>query len=59
MTWQTYETYQETTLLIQAEISLIGFAYKSVVRYLAEEGKIYVLSHSTVNHLITGRRTTC
>lgn len=55
LTWQTYETYQDTTLLIQAEIdaeiTLDGFAYKSDVGYLDEEDQIYILEWDWNNHM--------
>lgn len=55
LTWQTYETYQDTTLLIQAEIdaeiTLDGFAYKSDVGYLDEGDQIYILEWDWNSHM--------
>jgi hypothetical protein len=55
LSWQTYETYQDTTLLIQAEIdaevTLDGFAYKSDVGYLGEEGHIYIIEWDWNSHM--------
>jgi PIN domain len=55
LSWQTYETYQDTTLLIQAEIhaeiSLDGFAYKGDVGYLEEEKKVHVFDWDWNDHM--------
>lgn len=55
LTWQTYETYDDTTFLIQAEvwaaISLDGFAYKSDAIYLEEEKRVYVLDWDWNDHM--------
>ncbi len=62
LSWQTYETYQDTTFLIQAEInteiSLVGFAYKSDVGYLEEEKKLYVLEWDWNDHMAYVSTTT-
>jgi hypothetical protein len=55
LTWQTYETYDDSTLLIQAEveadISLDGFVYKSDAYSLTENGKIQVLDWDWNRHM--------
>jgi hypothetical protein len=55
LSWQTYETYQDTTLLIQAEIqaeiSLDGFAYKGDALHLEEEKRVYVLDWDWNDHM--------
>lgn len=58
LSWQTYETYQDTTLLIQAEIeaevSLVGFVYKSDLGYLQHESEpddVYVLEWDWNDHM--------
>jgi hypothetical protein len=55
LTWQTYETYDDTTFLIQAEvwaqISLVGFAYKSDAIHLEAEQKVYVLDWDWNDHM--------
>ncbi|MBU2669935.1 DUF4935 domain-containing protein [Actinoplanes bogorensis] len=56
LTWQTYETYDDTTLLIQAEIeaeiTLDGFAYKSDVGYLVDDdGNIRMLEWDWNDHM--------
>jgi ribosomal protein L7/L12 len=63
LSWQTYETYQDTTLLIQAEIhaeiSLDGFAYKSDIGYLEGPERVYVLDWDWNDHMAhVGTRTT-
>ncbi len=63
LTWQTYETFQDTTLLIQAEVeadvSLDGYAYKGDAHYLADSGDIHVLdwdwNRSMVNAVTSTR----
>ncbi|MGI5238809.1 PIN domain-containing protein [Dactylosporangium sp. CA-139066] len=53
--WQIYETYQDTTLLIlaeiDAEITLDGFAYKSDIGHREEEDDIYVLEWDWNDHV--------
>lgn len=53
LSWQTYATYQDTTLLIQAEInaeiSLLGFAHKSDVGH-GDEEVIHVLEWDWNDH---------
>ncbi|MET8088481.1 PIN domain-containing protein [Micromonospora sp. NPDC005237] len=53
--WQTYETYQDSTLLIQAEIdaevTLDGFAYKSDLGYRSEDERVYVLEWDWNDHM--------
>jgi hypothetical protein len=55
LNWQTYETYQDSTLLIQAEIdaeiTLEGFAYKSDISYAGAEEQIYVLDWDWNDHM--------
>lgn len=55
LSWQTYETYEDNTLLIQAEIhagiSLLGFAYKSDVAYLEEGAEVHVLEWDWNDHM--------
>jgi hypothetical protein len=55
LTWQTYETYQDTTFLIHAEIdaeiTLDGFAYKSDFSSLDEEDGIYVQQWDWNSHM--------
>ncbi|WP_433828665.1 hypothetical protein ACQP2E_04805 [Actinoplanes sp. CA-015351] len=53
LTWQTYETYQDTTLLIlaeiDAEVTLIGFAYHYDIGLLEEQ--IHVLDWEWNDHM--------
>ena len=53
--WQTYETYQDTTLLIQAEIhaeiSLDGFAYKGDLGHLDDIENVHVLEWDWNDHM--------
>ncbi|WP_158566459.1 PIN domain-containing protein [Micromonospora craterilacus] len=53
--WQTYETYQDTTFLIQAqidaEITLDGFAYKSDLGLLDEKEGVHVLEWDWNSHM--------
>ena len=65
LSWQTYETYQDTTLLIQAEIhaqvSLIGFVYKGDLGYIegeAEAVSVHVLDWDWNDHMVQVSTTT-
>lgn len=55
LTWQTYETYDDTTYLIQAEIdasvSFVGFAYKSDAISLEEEEQVHILDFDWNDHM--------
>ena len=55
LTWQTYETYDDTTYLIQAEIhasvSLVGFAYKGDAISLEEEKQVHILEFDWNDHM--------
>jgi PIN domain len=62
LTWQTYETYQDTTLLIQAEIqaeiSLLGFVYKSDAIHLEESNQAHILDWDWNEHMAYVSTTT-
>ena len=62
LTWQTYETYQDATLLIQAEIqaeiSLVGFASKGDAVHLEESKQAHVLDWDWNEHMAYVSTTT-
>lgn len=62
LSWQTYETYQDTTLLIQAEIraeiSLVGFASKGDAVHLQETKQAHILDWDWNEHMAYVSTTT-